>query len=77
MSDSAGRGIVRENRRQSSIVGFVSPEGFDIFHEETEKMGFKGVVASLPVRTCFEAGIVYDKMVAARSKSGAAIWFSG
>ena len=55
---------LQPSRSHLPVERFVPPEEFDGLKEEAKTMGFKGVASSPTVRSSFEAGILYEKVIA-------------
>lgn len=55
---------LQPSRSHLPVERFVPPEEFDGLKEEAKKMGFKAVASSPTVRSSFEAGILYDEVIA-------------
>lgn len=54
---------LQPSRSHLPVERFVPPEEFDRLKNEAIKLGFKGVASSPTVRSSFEAGTLYDKVV--------------
>lgn len=54
---------LQPSREHLEVERFVPPEEFEKLEEEATKIGFKGVACAPTVRSSFEAGILYDKVV--------------
>jgi lipoic acid synthetase len=54
---------LQPSRNHLEVVRFVSPEEFEKLEEEAKSMGFKGVACAPTVRSSFEAGDLYQKVM--------------
>ncbi|MCP4337552.1 MAG: lipoyl synthase [Desulfobulbaceae bacterium] len=55
---------LQPSRSHLPVERFVPPEEFDSLKKEALALGFKGVASSPTVRSSFEAGTLYDEVVA-------------
>ena len=55
---------LQPSRSHLPVERFVPPEEFDSLKEEALQLGFKGVASSPTVRSSFEAGVLYEEVVA-------------
>lgn len=57
---------LQPSRNHLEVERFVPPDEFEKLAEEAKLMGFKGVACAPTVRSSFEAGILYERVMKAR-----------